>query len=268
MQNIKELETIAAMIHTHCGMDYRDNLSNLTSKVSRRTESLGLTLSQYLSYLENTSSEWDALIECITINETYFFREDQQFQEIVSGILPLWKDKPQVSIWCAACSTGEEPYSLAMTIAESGIRPLSSVQILATDINQRVLQVGERGRYPKQSLCFRRTPTEMLHKYFSDLGSEYEVRPELKAAVQFRKLNLLNGQAMALMRSVDIILCRNVLIYFTDETVRGLVDRFYRALTPGGYLFLGHAETVKGSQAPFRTVHTRDTFYYQKEGAN
>lgn len=257
------LRILSEWIHAHCGINYMDNLLLLESKVARRLCELGITLPEYMEYINRHKEEWVPLVECITINETYFFREEAQLNELCNVILPEWKQRPRIRIWSAACSTGEEPYSIAMMIAEQGHIPLERVSITGTDINRKVLQFARQGCYPKQSLCFRRTSSEMLNSYFHLEGDKYQVNERIRNQVEFRPLNLV--QDIGKMERVDIIFCRNVLIYFDEETTRRIIGHFYDRLNPGGYLFLGHAETILGINTDFETVNAPNTYYYRKK---
>jgi chemotaxis protein methyltransferase CheR len=258
------LKDLGQMIYDFCGLNYLDNLSSLASKVSKRLSVLNMSYREYTEFLKRNEQEWDNLVELITNNETYFFREESQLNELSNAILPQFRNKTCIRIWSAACSTGEEPYSLAMTIAESGIVPLESVHIIATDINKKVLQIARRGWYHKNSLCFRRTPQEMLDKYFFPQDEGFQIKSFIKNRIEFRYSNLLNDEDMAAVEKVDIIFCRNVLIYFDSATTRRVIAKFYNRLNPGGYLFLGHAETITGMNTNFETINARATFYYRK----
>jgi len=273
MEFIKEIQDqdlflieLGQMIYNFCGLNYLDNLSSLTSKVSKRLSVLNMSYREYTEFLKRNPQEWDHLVELITNNETYFFREESQLNELCHAILPGYRNRTSIRIWSAACSTGEEPYSLAMTIAESGIVPLESVHIIATDINKKVLQIARRGWYHKNSLCFRRTPREMLDKYFIPQDEGYQIKSFIKEKIDFRHANLINDEDMAAIEKVDIIFCRNVLIYFDSITTGRVVAKFYNCLNPGGYLFLGHAETITGMNTKFETINARATFYYRKRG--
>ncbi|MED4572073.1 CheR family methyltransferase [Brevibacillus agri] len=258
------LNDLAQMIYDFCGLNYLGNLSSLASKVSKRLSVLNMSYWEYTEFLKRNQQEWNNLVELITNNETYFFREESQLNELRDAVLPQLRNKECIWIWSAACSTGEEPYSLAMTIAESGIVPLESVRIIATDINKKVLQIARRGWYHKNSLCFRRTPKEMLDKYFIPQDEGFHIKSFIKDRVEFRYANLLDDEDMAAVEKVDIIFCRNVLIYFDSVTTRRVVAKFYDRLNSGGFLFLGHAETITGMNINFATINARAAFYYQK----
>ncbi|ALS25528.1 chemotaxis protein CheR [Paenibacillus sp. 32O-W] len=260
------LEDLGQMIYDYCGLNYLDNLSLLASKMAKRLSVLDMSYREYTEFLKRNPQEWNHLIELITNNETYFFREENQLHELSRAVLPQFRNQECIRIWSAACSTGEEPYSLAMTIAESGAVPLKSVHIIATDINHKVLQIARRGWYHKNSLCFRRTPQEMLDKYFIPQDEGFQISSFIKDRIEFRHSNLLNNEDMAAIENVDIIFCRNVLIYFDAATTRRVIAKFYNRLNAGGFLFLGHAETITGMNTHFETINARATFYYRKGG--
>ena len=267
-QDDKCLQQLGQMIYDFCGLHYLDNLPLLAAKVSQRLSALNMTLGEYTGFLAGNRQEWRHLVELITNNETYFFREESQLHELCHAILPRLRHRRPIRIWSAACSSGEEPYSLAMAIVESGAVPLESVRILATDINQKVLQQARRGWYPRHSLCFRRTPGEMLEKYFVPQDQGFQIKSFIKERIEFRYANLLDDGDPAADEPFDVIFCRNVLIYFDAAAIRRVIAKFYRLLHPGGYLFLGHAETITGMDTGFETVNARATFYYRKGDAD
>ncbi|KAB2952968.1 protein-glutamate O-methyltransferase CheR [Heliorestis acidaminivorans] len=264
----EEWTKLAKRIYQYCGIDFINQEATLTAKLTSRLQELGLTIHEYLLYLNSNPAEWDKLIEHITINETYFFREEKAL-EAFSAILQEYqyrKDTEVLRIWSAACSSGEEPYTLAMLIKESGLFPRGSVQIVASDIDSKILEKAQRGRYGKKSLSFRKMPEVMLRKYFFATGEDYQINDELKEMITFRKLNLLEPYLVGKMEKVDIIFCRNVLIYFDGPVIQKIIHRFADIIKPGGYLFLGHAETIHGTKSPFETIYQYSAFYYRKGG--
>lgn len=258
------LRLLAQMIYDFCGIHYLDNLPGLASKISRRLSALDMSCWEYTEYLRQATREWDILVEHITINETYFFREEGHLNELRDSIINLYKNSQGLKIWSAACSTGEEPYSIGMTMADCGKLPLESINIMASDINRKVLGIAEKGWYHKNSLCFRRTTPEQLEKFFDKEGDGYEVKSHIKDLVEYRQINLLDEKQVELVGEVDMIFCRNVLIYFDSATVKKILTRFYSLLKPGGFLFLGHAETIRGMNGFFETINAQTTFYYKK----
>jgi len=256
---------LAGAIRERCGIDYRSSLYSLAVKAGSRAHELGLSFADYLGHLDQHPAEWDALIEAITVNETYFFREESQLEELVRHVLPGMADRDEIRIWSAACSTGEEPYSLAMTVLESGIVPLDKVRIYATDINRKVLRIAEQGFYPAQSMCFRRTPERIKAQYFDPAPGGYRIKERIRERVRFMRWNLLRDAA-GVLPVMDVIFCRNVLIYFDEASVRTVAMNLNGRLAEGGYLFLGHAETISGLLPELRTINAPSTFYYRKEG--
>ncbi|MGG1401132.1 protein-glutamate O-methyltransferase CheR [Bacillus salipaludis] len=262
------LEKLSRSIYNYCGLRFNERLSTLKEKLSKRVEELGLSYEEYYGYLQISPGEWDILVEILTINETYFYREESQLNECCSVVLPQLKIENRtrpLRIWSAACSTGEEPYTLAMLIQETGKFPPGSVEIIATDINKKVLQRAEKGWYHKGSFAFRRIPEKLLMKYFSEENGGYQIRSDVRNMVRFQHLNLLNKVKASQIGEIDIIFCRNVLIYFDQETTKQVIRSLHQNLAPGGYLFLGHAESITQMDLGFRKVDSDKTFYYRKE---
>jgi chemotaxis protein methyltransferase CheR len=262
------LVRLSQIIYDHCGLRYSDRLPTLEQKVSKRVLELGLSYRGYCEYLIVTPVEWDVLVELLTINETYFYREENQLKECVSVVLPHLKQKFRsrpIRIWSSACSTGEEPYTLAMLIQEMKQFPPGSVEIIATDINKKVLQKAENGWYHRGSFAFRRIPEGLLKKYFSEEDGGYQINASIRKMVRFQHLNLLNEEKVAQIGEVDVIFCRNVLIYFDQETIKQVISSLHQNLAPDGYLFLGHAESITDLSLGFQKVDSDKTFYYRKE---
>ncbi len=262
------LAKLSQIIHDYCGLGYNDRLSILRDKISKRVNELGLTYGDYCEYLTTSTAEWDVLVELLTINETYFYREENQLNECCSFVLPLMKDRNRdrpLRIWSAACSSGEEPYTLAMLIQETGRFLPGTVEIIATDINKKVLLKAEKGWYHNSSFAFRRIPEALLKKYFIDENGGFQIKASTKKMVKFQHLNLLHEDKIADIGEVDIIFCRNVLIYFDQDKTKRVIRSLYGNLTHGGYLFLGHAESITDPNMGFQKVRSDKSFYYRKE---
>lgn len=258
---------LAELIYEYCGIDFYKNLSSLEAKISERLKELGLSCWEYGGYLRVEPKEWDTLIELITVNETYFFREENLLEEFRRVILPQYKDRTQnnpLRIWCSACSSGEEPYTLAILSEETGLFEAGAIEIIASDIDKKVLEKATRGLYNKKSFSFRTMPKEMLDKYFVLFGEDYKVKDSIRAKVNFRRLNLLEENISEKIGKVDIIFCRNVLIYFDKKAIDKVISSLCDTLKVGGYLFLGHAETITGMNTGFETIYAPSTFYYRK----
>lgn len=266
MENIA-LQQLAEYIYEFCGIDYLKNLSSLESKLASRIKELNLSLWEYCGYVKMDEEEKDILIELITVNETYFFREENMLKELQTVILPQYKYRnpyDPLRIWCAACSSGEEPYTLAMLIKETNLFDSESVEIIASDINKKVLKKAQNALYKKKSLSFRKMPEGMLEKYFDELEDDYRVKDEVRELVTFKHLNMFDNDMKLEIGKVDIILCRNVLIYFDMDSIKKVVRSFYDIINPKGYLFLGHAETITNINPGFEAIYTPSIFYYRK----
>ncbi len=267
MQDIG-LVRLSQIIYDYCGLSYADRIPNLVQKIGKRVDELGLSYQEYCDYLKKSILEWDIIVELLTINETYFYREENQLIECCSIVLPKLREKigdRPLRIWSAACSTGEEPYTLAMMIQESGKFLPGTIEIIATDINKKVLQKAETGWYHSGSFAFRRIPEKLLKKYFLNEDDGYQINPSIRKMVQFQQLNLLNNFQLGLIGKVDVIFCRNVLIYFDQVTTKQVIRNLHQNLAPGGYLFLGHAESITDMNLGFKKVDSDKTFYYRKE---
>ena len=259
---------LSEMVYDYCGLGYHDRLPILKDKISKRIMELGITYEDYCGFLTKSATEWDILIELLTINETYFYREEEQLNECCSFVLPLLKSRNinrPVRIWSAACSSGEEPYTLAMLIQETGRFLPGTVEIIATDINKKVLEKAEMGWYHNSSFAFRRIPESLLKKYFIEENGGYQIKASTKRMVKFQHLNLLNQEKVAEIGEVDIIFCRNVLIYFDRDKTKQVIRSLYQNLAPDGYLFLGHAESITDTNMGLQKVRSDKSFYYRKE---
>ncbi|MBB5149677.1 CheR family methyltransferase [Ureibacillus thermosphaericus] len=258
---------LGKVVYDYCGLNYLNNISSLKMKVSKRLRQLNIeSYWSYIRYLQEHPSEWDQLIVLLTINETYFFREDKQLYIYQQKILPQFASEVQqpIKIWSAGCSTGEEAYSLAMMTMDLDHYKPKKVHIIGSDINKKVLSIAKEGIYSKSSLAFRRIPPYWLQKYFDEMENNYRIKDEVKKMVSFQYVNLLEEVENGRNEEFDVIFCRNVLIYFDEETIEKVVKSFYRALKKGGYLFLGHAETISNLKIGFETLNENGTFYYRK----
>ena len=208
------------------------------------------------------------VVEAMTTNETFFFRDKIPFDHLRETMLPaLMKARAQrraLRIWCAASSTGQEPYSIAMCLKEMG-QALSGwrVEILGTDLSQGVLEKSKAGIF-SQFEVQRGLPIQLLVKYFAQIGEMWQLNPEIRAMVQHRQLNLL--QDFSHLGMFDIIFCRNVLIYFDLDTKIGIFDRLVKVLEPDGVLALGAAESVVGISDRFKPYPDRRGFYRPNTG--
>lgn len=247
----------------------RDSLSY---SVNARMKAIGVTaLDAYLALVEQPRSpEVQALLDDVTIPETYFFRNPPQFRALRQHVLPELVSRAATSgrrlrIWSAGCSTGEEAYSLAILLRE--LLPVTTgwdIQIVGTDISTKSLSAARAGRYGARSLG--PVEPETVERCFDREGDEFVVRPEIRELVEFRHHNLVS-EAPPFGRdgAADLVLCRNVTIYFARETTRALMARLHGCLRDGGYLFLGHSETLWQVSDAFRLVSIGEAFVYSRE---
>ncbi len=268
----KELRDV---IYNLCGIYYTESKKYLLEgRIAKRISSKGLvTFEDYLNLLKSPQSrhEINQLFEAITINETYFFRAEQQFDSFEKIITPeLIKAKsnqgnPVIRIWSAASSTGEEAYTIAMLILEK-IKPLYpkvQFQILGSDINNAVLETARKGIYKEYSI--RNVPPAYLNKYFTKQGNQYLLNEEVKKMVKFLNLNLYDSVQMRSISNCDIIFCCNVLIYFDIPSKQQVVSYLYDSLNKGSYLFIGYSESLHGISKAFKLIHLPKAMAYKKE---
>jgi chemotaxis protein methyltransferase CheR len=232
---------------------------NSGSVVRRAMDRTGAPdLSSFQRMLADTEGARHALLDELTVGESYFFREGAQFEFIRRTVLPdLLARRPgsPIRIWSAGCAVGEEPYTLAMVMRAQGLT--GRVTIVGTDVSRRRLAAARRGRYSRWAL--RTTPPEMIAAYFRPEGNGYVLAPEIREAVEFRVLNLAQDtwpSAASGIQDFDLVLCRNVLIYFSDAMVRSVVTRMVAALAPGGWLCLGASDPALFDVGPCETFTT------------
>lgn len=239
----------------HMNSSKKDMLQAKLARVMKRRE-----IDSYDEYYDLLSRDgnrrnWSEFASEITVNETSFFREIGHFDFIRNQIGFILennraiKTQGEVKVWSAGCSTGEEPYTLAITFREHLPPPLR-VRILATDVSTRVLNIAEEGQYQKKIL--REVSPNVLSRYFEHSKDLFRVRKEIRDLVTFRQFNLLNP--FPFRRQLDVIFCRNVMIYFDRVVQQDIIDRFYRALNLGGLLFIGHSESLIDKRHQFRYV--------------
>ena len=211
---------------------------------------------EYFQMINQNQELFNEFLDRMTINVSEFYRNAKRWEILEQKILPqIIKHTSKPKIWSAACSTGEEPYTLAMIFSK--YIPLSNVNILATDIDENALSRAKLGIYPERS--FHEIPNEMKRKYFSQEGSYYKVSDEIKRTVDFKKHNLL---ADSFGGPFDLIVCRNVLIYFTEEAKDILYNKFSKALNSKGFFFVGSTEQI--FNAVRYKLESEDTFFYKK----
>ena len=264
-----EIERFRALIATHLGLHIDDaRLDALTHLLRARCALYG-SAGRYLDRFAGEAwlqSELPLLARELTVSETYFFRNSDQFAAFSEVALPraLAARGSVCRILSAGCAWGEEPYSLAITVRELFPEAADVVEISAFDINPIALDKAVQGRYSNWSL--RDTPKSIRDKWFAVDGNDYVLDPSVRRAVHIGAGNLARGdRAFWQPGRFAIAFCRNVLMYFSAEQARAAIDRITRSLAPGGYLFLGHAETLRGLSNDYQLCHTHDTFYYRRK---
>jgi chemotaxis protein methyltransferase CheR len=219
---------------------------------------------RFLALSPQREAEWDELASVLSNNETYFFRERAQLEVLASlGVDESLRQGGKLRVWSSACSTGEEPYTLAMMLLDGKRISPSAVTIRASDLSPRALERAKTGFY--RELSFRATPPEMVAKYFKPFEAGFFVCDEVKRMVEFFRINLLEAKAVAAVGIHDAIFCRNVLIYFDKPTQKRVVEAFAQALRPGGFLFLGHAESIMRLTDLYEPVITPKAIYYRRK---
>jgi chemotaxis protein methyltransferase CheR len=253
-----DFEGLSKRVYKACGIVLGPHKKEMVySRIARRIRANGLnSFKQYIDLVDSDNiDEFSHFINAITTNLTSFFREKHHFEYLSSVVIPQLLEKnaasKRVRIWSAGCSTGEEPYSIAMTL--QGRFPSNwDVKILATDLDSNVLNKAQNGVYNAKNITG--IEPEEIKKWFlkSPNGESYKVKPSLQGLISFKRLNLL--ECWPMKGPFDLIFCRNVLIYFDKETKDLLFAGYYNLLSPGGYLFIGHSETMGKEHTEFRNL--------------
>jgi len=274
--SLEQYGRLCRLIYDRLGLSFDDKKIHLLSKrVSTRMQCLGLDdPSDYLmrlAYHDSSGVEMQALASLITTNETYMFREYEQLEAFANACLPevIARKEAQghrnLRIWSAGCSSGEEGYTIAIIVQE--VFPAIDdwdMQIVATDIDEQRLVMAVAGVYGERSM--KHVPPEYLARHFAREGDIWRIAPRTRSLVTLQSLNLNDRPQMRKMRAFDFIFCRNVLIYFDDASRKAAVDHFYNALTPGGFLFLGHSESVGRISSAFRLRRMGEQLVYMRPG--
>ncbi len=254
-----QFTSVAQLLHERAGIALRPGKEQLVkARLSRRMRELGIrSVEAYLDYLERdkTGHEMAAMIDVLTTNKTSFFREQEHFEFLKDRVLPSLRRRDGIRAWSAGCSSGEEPFSVAMLLREE----LSDIdrwdaRVLATDISSTVLEKARAGVYDTRAV--EGVPDALRRKYFArvrtDEGAEYRISESVRGMVRFARLNLMGSWPMR--GAFDVILCRNVMIYFDRPTRETLVRRYWELLRPEGHLLVGHSESLNGLDHPFSYV--------------
>ena len=266
--SIDEFARFRALIYKESGISLTEQKRTLlASRLSRRLRELDLaSFSDYYAKVteDPTREEFTRMLDLISTNKTDFFREPKHFAFLRERIIPELERTKCIRIWSSACSSGEEPYTIAMTLFDTVRNPAEwEFKILASDLSTRVLAKAATGIYDEERV--RDVPPDVIRRHFLRGRGESEgllkVKPHLAGMIQFRRLNLMD-EHFPIKSSLDLIFCRNVMIYFDRPTQETLVNKFHRYLKPGGYLFIGHSESLQWVRHPFKSLAPT---IYQKE---
>jgi chemotaxis protein methyltransferase CheR len=271
-------EALRRMIARHCGIVVPDTkAATLRTRLGEHAAQLGIaSLEAYLGRLTAEPAGgplWQEVFRRVTTGETYFFRNTAQIKAFTDHLLPDTIRSQEgrmfrrLKLWSAGCASGEEAYTLAILLLEAlGSEAARwQPQILATDIDPASIAHAETGHYSGRAVS--RVPRTLLSRHFERDGEGYRVAPPVRALVQFRVLNFADRAQMAAQAQLDVIFCRNVLIYFDGDFRRRVVGHLYESLKPGGYLVIGHAESLRGIHGGFKTVRFPGTVLYQRPEA-
>lgn len=259
-------------IYSNSGLRYDESSKYVIQRrLSPRVQELRLESFDkyyyYLMYHPNREMELEAIFDLITINETYFFREDRQLrafrEEIVPEVMNYRRDMKTMRIWSAGCSTGEEPFTIAMLCKQIPQLQGWDVDIFASDISQKVIQTARRGVYGESS--FRMTPEDTRQLYFDRTpDNKFRIKDDIRRMVTFGKVNLLDEQKTGIFSELDVIFCRNVIIYFDLDAKKKVIENFYRKLRKEGFLLLGHSESLLSLSTKFKLRHLQSDMVYQR----
>jgi chemotaxis protein methyltransferase CheR len=267
----EEARLIQEIIHDYCGLSYGlDSTFFLERRVGPRLDALGLSSYReyyhYLRYDPGGDSELEELIERLTTHETYLFREMYQLEAFQEEVLPDLHQRlgarQRLTIWSAGCSTGEEVYTLAMILREDERFRGWRTRVVGSDISRKVVAHARSGAYGPSS--FRTTDERFQERYFREHNGRYQVRDEIRSLCSFGQLNLLATDRFHVLGECDVIFCRNVLMYLSAEARHRIVDAFYDTLVPGGYLLLGHSESLLNVTTRFDLVHLAKDLVYRR----
>jgi chemotaxis protein methyltransferase CheR len=268
-----DVERFRGIVAAQFGLQFEDSKLGFLAEVLRKRLEVGNHDSQlYLMHLEATpriDEEASALARELTVGETYFFRNSDQFRAFAEAVIPAVmrarRSERRMRVLSAGCASGEEAYTLAIILREAIPDPSWDVSIRAVDINPAALERAAQARF--SSWALRETPLHVQEKWFRPAGRDLTLTDEIRTPVTFEQKNLTaDDPDLWRPNYYDAIFCRNVIMYFSPEKMRAVVARIAASLAPGGYLFLGHAETLRGLSEAFHLLHTHDTFYYRLRG--
>ncbi|HEU5074730.1 MAG TPA: protein-glutamate O-methyltransferase CheR [Polyangiaceae bacterium] len=267
----EEFRLLRDMINVHFGLHFDDSgLYLFERRLADRVAALELSsFDEYYKYLRfnaNGRRELEEAIETLTTKETYFFRQEYQLRAFQNELLPRIARanaaSRQVSVWSAGCSTGEEAYTIAMLMLQSGTMYNWDMRVIGSDLSKNSVAFARRGVY--RGASFRTMSEQLLNRYFTRAEGGYQVIDGVRRICHFGQLNLLDNVRASNVGRVDAIFCRNVLIYFDEQKKKRVIDTLYQRLVPGGYLLLGHSESLLNVSTAFELVHLKEDLVYRK----
>ena len=257
----KDFYEIKEMLYDKFGINLTEHKRSLVTGRLRKlaTQKGFASFTEFIEYVKKDESgeRISEFIDKMSTNHTFFFRENQHFEFLSKKVLPeisqklIEANEKDLRIWCAAAATGEEPYSIVMTLMDffKNSYPQWKAGLLATDISSKALATAKAGIYPSERAM--QIPETMRRRYLKNIGEDtWEFSPRVRKEITFRRLNLMNAE-FPFRKQFHVIMCRNVMIYFDKPTRQELVRKLYRWTAPGGYLFIGHSESIRGETCPY-----------------
>ena len=270
----EEFRLLRAAIHEHCGLWYRDGSAYLLEKrLQPRLQALGLAdfaaYHRYLRFDPGREAELDEAADILTTNETYFYREPYQLRAFTREILPALAETNaslrRLRILSAGCSTGEEVYTLAALVKETGLFEGWEVELVGSDISRRCVAQARAGAYGEHA--FRMPDAAPMRRWFHLRGGKWVVDEALRSMVRFQRENLVASNALSTVSRLDVVFCRNMMIYFDLGSRRALLNRLHGKMRDGAWLLLGHSESLINVTADFELVHLTNDLVYRKPRA-
>ena len=261
---------IKSLINQRTGMFFDNGKTDLLlDKLSPLVIERGFTsyLDYYylLKYDATAFAEWQNVMNALSVQETYFWREIDQIRALVQTLVPQWHDRSgssKLRIWCAACATGEEPLTIAIALNEAGWFERASIEIWASDASSKAIDRATSGVYKERA--FRNLPAHLRERYFKPEGAAWRIRSDIHSRINWTLANLMEEDQIAPMAAADFIFCRNVFIYFSESAISQVVRSFSRFIRPPGYLFVGAAESLLRMTTDFNLTEIDDAFVYVK----
>ena len=264
-------ELLRDLIHQRLGVYFADSrLDSMLEKLDEpaRSRNCNSLMDYYylLKYDQNSHHEWERAMDALSVQETYFWREMSQVQALVDVLIPQWfkQQSTPLRIWSAACASGEEPYTIAITLHEAGWGD-HPIEIVASDASAAALAKAKRGVFRERS--FRALPPNLREKYFQAVESGWLLKPAIQSRVRFSQANIVSKSDVATLASAPVIFCRNVFIYFSSDAIRRAVAAFASFIPSNGHLFIGASESLLKLTEDFELTEIHDAFVYVKKRA-